>query len=180
MRKYEVKWNNVLVAVIVILVGLLIAKEHKINELQLENKELASTTVINIDNSVTNYYYSCDNCEEEEGLFWCRNCEEYYDEYCESCGRFKDFWAKYCDEYVLMNYCEDCDLCYYAYCDCTESYCGEDYVQFVNDYKYYLFDCINYCEDCDKSYYYFCDCYDDNDFMMYLEDMHNGTIKNQE
>lgn len=166
------KINYVIAIVLGILVGMAIEQNNTINSLKAVNESVE----ICCDNEFCHEY-----AEEEIGTFWCQDCETYYNEFCEGCGKDEELWDMYCDEYVLMNYCEKCDLCYYAVCNCTESYYGEDYETFVYDYEYYLTDyCTNYCEDCDEYYYYFCAYYDDSDYMMYLEDMHNDINRNQE
>ena len=99
MKKYM---NTVMVAVVCVLVGLLIAKEHKINELQLENKGLANKIVLNyIEEEEANrtvyvrdgiYLHEVNECHDEvhydeEDYFWCDDCKESYNHYCEGCGK---------------------------------------------------------------------------------------------
>ena len=188
MRKYM---NQVLVGVVCVLVGLLIAKEHKINELQLENKELANKIVLNyIEEEEANrtvyvrdgiYLVPaedvCTNRDvhyHEEDYFWCDNCKESYNHYCEGCGQGKELWDKYYNEYVMMNYCEYCDTCYYKYCDCegATEYIGQDFVEFTIEYDEYLHDyCTNYCNDCDEYYYdHCCGCENCDDSERYYDD----------
>ena len=125
MRKYM---NTVLVAVVCVLIMLLIAKEHKINELQLENRELANKIVL-------------DYIEEEEAnrAEYVRDGIYLYEKHDHS-------------EYAL------------AFAD--------EYIDYLDNH------CTNHCEDCNEYYYYICNCYDDDDFLMYLEDMY--SYMNQE
>lgn len=163
------KINYVIAIVLGILVGIVIEQNNTINSLKTVNE------------SVETY---CNNDEvhyHEDDYFWCDNCKESYNHYCEGCGQGKELWDKYYNEYVMTNYCTDCDTCYYRYCECDDVYVGADFVEFTIEYDEYLHDyCTNYCGDCDEYYYCFCDCYDNHDdYLVYVWDMYGEYgIKN--
>lgn len=166
------KINYVIAIVLGILVGIVIEQNNTINSLEAVNA---------VNESVETY---CNNDEvhyHEEDYFWCDNCKESYNHYCEGCGQGKELWDKYYNEYVMMNYCEYCDTCYYKYCDCegVEPYVGADFVEFTIEYDNYLHDyCTNYCEVCDEYYYLNCRFYDSSDFILALYDMREGINNN--
>ena len=156
------KINYVIAIALGILIGIVIEQNNTINSLEAINE------------SVETY---CNNDEvhyHEDDYFWCDNCKESYNHYCEGCGQGKELWDKYYNEYVMMNYCEYCDTCYYKYCDCegATEYIGQDWVEFVIEYDEYLHDyCTNYCNDCDEYYYdHCCGCENCDDSERYYDD----------
>lgn len=166
------KINYVIAIALGILIGIVIEQNNTINSLEAINESVETYC----NNNEVHYY--------EDDYFWCDNCKESYNHYCEECGQGKELWDKYYNEYVMTNYCTDCDTCYYRYCDCegATEYIGQDFVEFTIDYDAYIYEyCTNYCGDCDEYYYCFCDCYDNHDdYLVYVWDMYGEYgIKNK-
>lgn len=125
--------------------------------------------------------------EKERETFYCVYCEEHFDDYCDNCDNYRDVWYAYCEQYSMMNHCEDCDTDYYRYCDCNEKYEGYDYEIFAYEYDEYMRGYCTYeCEEHEgvivRYYEHCCLCegHDDDctdDYEEYLEDLY--AIRNK-